>query len=224
MALEKVMQTSSTDTAQEPAASKAPNWLVVVAAGCGGPQALAQMFPRFPANFPGTIIIIQHMRPGFTRVLADQLNHICQLPVHEASDGEALQAGRILVIPTATGLTIEPIASASGRPHVIFLDSTKKPAEQAGCVDNIMKCAVGLSGKKTIGVLLTGLGSDGCEGLRAISQAGGMALVQDENTSIVHDLPASAISAGVAHEVFPLWSIADRIMEIVTGDANAIAA
>ncbi len=215
------MQTSITDTAREPAASRSPDWLVVVAAGCGGPQALAQMFPRFPANFPGTIIIIQHMRPGFTRVLADQLNHICQLPVHEASDGEALQAGRILMIPAATSLTIEAVGPASACPHVIFLDSIKK---QAARVDSAMTNAVELFGTRTVGVLLTGLGSDGCEGLRAISQARGVALVQDENTSIVHDLPASAIQAGVAREALPLYGIADRIIEIVMGDAHAAAA
>lgn len=213
------MQTADKNDAQEHMAIKGPQWLVMVAAGSGGPQALAAVLPLIPANFAGTIIIFQHMRPGFTRVLADQLNHVCQLPVHEVSDGDALQSGRIILVPAATDLSIEKIDSASRCPHVLMLDNDTKISERTTThVDKAMASVARVFGKHTVGVLLTGIGSDGCAGLREIAQAGGVTLVQDEDTSVVHDLPASAVDAGVPVEVLPLWSIADRITEIVTGD------
>jgi len=218
------MQTTNNQFALEHATSIGPRWLVVIAAGSGGPQALAQMLPRFPTNFPGTIIVFQHMRPGFTRVLADQLSHTCQLPVHEAGDGDALQAGRILLVPAATSLSIEMVDPVSRCPHVVVLESIAKSSQNTGRADRAMACAARMFGANTTGVLLTGMGNDGCEGLRAISKAGGVALVQDEQTCVVHDLPASAIEAGVDAEVLPLWSIPDRIMEIVMGDTNVAAA
>ncbi|MCX6346224.1 MAG: CheB methylesterase domain-containing protein [Armatimonadetes bacterium] len=204
---------------------KSPEYLVVISTSTGGPQALAQLLPRFPANFPGTIIVVQHMRQGFTRFLANQLNHICQLPVHEPTDGQTIQSSRILITPGGSSLSIQPLEASGDAAQLIFLESIAHSVElQRKCADNIMASAVASYGKMTIGVLLTGAGMDGAEGLRTISQAGGYTIVQDEQTSVVHDLPASAIQAGVAHEILPLWSIGDRIIELVTGEINAIAA
>jgi two-component system chemotaxis response regulator CheB len=81
-------------------------WLVVIGANTGGPQALLNLLPKLPADFPGTIIVIQQMRPGFTRVLVDQLSYVCKLPVYEPEDGQALQPGRILVAPANSRLSI----------------------------------------------------------------------------------------------------------------------
>lgn len=204
---------------------KGPEYLVVISTSAGGPQALAQLLPRFPSNFPGTIIVVQHMRQGFTRFLANQLNHICQLPVHEPTDDQTIESSRILIVPSGKSLSIQLLDVSPNPARIMFFESIAHSVElQRKCADNIMASAAASYGKMTIGVLLTGTGKDGCEGLRTISQAGGYTIVQDEQSSVVHDLPASAIRAGVAHEILSLRNIGDRIIELVTGESNAIAA
>jgi two-component system chemotaxis response regulator CheB len=122
-------------------------------------------------------------------------------------------------------MSFQPMDASFNPERLIFLESIAHSLElQRKCADNIMASAVASYGKKTIGVLLTGTGVDGCEGLRIIAQAGGHTIVQDEQTSVVHDLPASAIRSGIAHEILSLWSIGDRIIELVTGETDAIAA
>ncbi|MCE5197354.1 MAG: CheB methylesterase domain-containing protein [Armatimonadota bacterium] len=201
--------------------SISPTWAVVIAAGTGGPQALAELLPRIPSSFPGTIIVIQQMRQGFTRVLADMLNQTCSIPIHEPIDGQALLPGKILMTPSGTRLILcEP----GGNTSVIVEDVEDSPDLRHSRTDSTMSSIAQGFGKNTIGVLLTGVGSDGCEGLRAIAGVGGLTIAQDEPSCVVHDLPATAIQAGVVHEVLPLWSIADKIIDVVAGGAREVAA
>lgn len=202
-----------------------PNWLVVISASTGGPQALAQILPQFPADFPGTIIVMQQMRPGFTVVLTDSLSRTCKLPVSQAVDGQALQKSKIIIIPSESAVTFGNAGSTITPGLSIYLDDVRSdPEKYHNRVNDAMTSAARVFGYKTTGVLLTGVGNDGCEGMRAIANAGGVTMVQDEVSSVVHDLPASAINARVAQQVLPLWSIADKITAIVMGDANAAAA
>lgn len=210
------------------AKSTAPlsKWLVVIGANTGGPQALLDLLPKLPADFPGTVIVIQQMRPGFTRVLVDQLSHVCKLPVHEPEDGQALQPGRILVAPANSRLALGEIGDPISPGHSILLeDIDELPQARHDRIDTAMASAAHFFGPCAIGVLLSGLGTDGREGLRSIRNAGGVTIAQDEATSVVHAMPAAAIEAGVVQEVLPLWSIADRIMSLVAGgEAGAVAA
>lgn len=198
--------------------------VLVIAASTGGPQALTQILPRFPSSFPGAIIVVQQMRNGFTRVLADMLNQMCNLPVHEPTDGQALQPSRILITPSNCRLALS--ANDFGEPgwQVIVENVEDMPEERRWRIDHTMTSIANTLGKRTIGVLLTGTGSDGREGLRAIHSAGGTTIAQDSASSVVFDLPSSAIEAGIVHETLPLWCIADRITELTKEKADAIAA
>ena len=203
----------------------APDWLIVIGAGAGGPQALGQILPQFPSNFPGALVVVQQMRRGFTRVLADRLNQVCGMHVYEPVDGQALQASRILITPGGMKLSVKQMDHSSIPGYnVILEDFAETPEAPHSITDHAMNAAVESFGSKTIGVLLTGTGSDGCEGMRAIAAAGGITIAQDEASSTIYDLPSSAIDAGIVHEVLPLWKIAERITARVMGEADAAAA
>lgn len=201
-----------------------PSSLIVIGAGTGGPQALAEILPRFPVTFTGTVIVVQQMRPGFTKVLASQLNDFCRLPVYEPVDGQELRASEILIVPSGSTLTIQA-SDVQSACTLRIDDVTDDPDKLRSRTDSLMACAAALYGRDCVGVLLTGMGDDGRDGMRAIADAGGTTLAQDEESSIVFDLPSCAIDAGAAHEVLPLWSIADRIISITMEEArNANAA
>ncbi|OFX15806.1 MAG: hypothetical protein A2Z18_10740 [Armatimonadetes bacterium RBG_16_58_9] len=199
-------------------------WMVVIGANTGGPQALAELLPQFPADFPGAILVMQQMRHGFTRVLAEQLSHACKMPVHEPVDGEIVHSSRILMAPSRSSVTFADAGSQSMSGCEIHIDDLgNDPAGAATRIDAAMMSAAQSFGGSAIGVLLTGRGEDGCEGLRSISNAGGITIAQDAASSVVYDMPSRAIDAGVVGEVLPLCYITDRIVRVVTEvvDANA---
>ena len=202
-----------------------PSSLVVIGANVGGPQALGQLLPSFPAQFPGAIVVVQQMRLGFTRVLADQLSSICSLPTYEPSDGQAVQSGGIIVVPSGAIATFACDDSVGSPEYQIRLEDVSDNQERrAACISATMTSAAEIMGRSSIGVLLTGIGEDGREGMRSIASAGGVTIAQDAASSVVHDMALRAIDARVVSEVVPLWSIADRIIETVMGEANADAA
>ena len=147
------------------------------------------------------------------------------MPVVEPVDGQALPTSRILIAPSGCTLTLNSIDTSAGKACNILVEDFSESHEQSAArTDTIMSGIASVYGPKTIGVLLTGLGTDGREGMRAIAEAGGVTIAQDEHSCVVHALPASAIDAGVVQEVLPLWSIADRVMAIVTGETCERAA
>lgn len=203
----------------------APSWLVVIGAGTGGPQALEQIIPKLPEDFPGAVVVVQQMRPGFTRVIAEQLNYSSPISVVEPVDGQALQASKALLTPGSATLTFgSPGASLNPGLSIFLEDVIKDPEKYRNRTNDTMISAAKVFGYKTIGVLLTGLGEDGREGMRAIAEAGGVTIAQDEVSSVVFDLPSSAIEAKAVQHILPLWSIADRITQITGGTAHASAA
>ena len=199
------------------------NSVVVIGAGTGGPQALVEILKRLPATFPASIIVVQQMRAGFTKILTNQLNEICRLPVYEPIDGQQLHPSEILVVPGGTALSLS-FQDDLYTSIVHINDITDTPEKLRARTDTTMSSVAALYGRDAIGVLLTGMGEDGRDGLRAIADAGGITLAQDEGSCIVFDLPSSAIDGGTAQEVLPLWNVADRIESIVTGELNADAA
>lgn len=196
---------------------------VVIGAGTGGPQALIEILPRFPATFSGTIIVVQQMRSGFTRVLAEHLNEVCRLPVYEPVNGQELHPSEILMVPGETAFTIMPPEGKST--SLIRLEDIHDDRERLNTRTNQTMASVAeLYGRNAMGILLTGMGEDGRDGMRAISDAGGSTIAQDEDSCIVFDLPSSAIDGSAAHQVLPLWDIADHVISIVSGGVNANAA
>ncbi len=202
---------------------KPPSSVVVLGAGAGGPQALSQILPRLPVAFPGAVVVIQQMRPGFTKVLANHLNEVCSLPVYEPVDGQQLHASEILLVPGGGRFSITT-HNGSLAPLVTLDDIYDDPESLRTRTNQAMESVAAIYGRNAIGVLITGMGDDGRDGMRAIADAGGTTIAQDEESSVVFDLPSSAIDGGAAHQVLPLWSIADGIVAMVMGEANANAA
>lgn len=202
-----------------------PRWVVVIGGNTGGPQALTQLLPQFPTDFAGAIVVVQLMRAGFTRVLVDQLSQVCSVPVCEPEDGQALQAGRIMVAPASMRLTLANVGTTIAPAYSVLLEQDgNSPEARYSRINAAMESAAKLFGQRSAGVLLSGLGSDGREGMRSIRDAGGITIVQDEATSVVHAMPSAAMDAGVVQEMLPLWSIAERIATLAGGDAHAAAA
>ena len=184
----------------------APTHVVVVAASTGGPRALAEIVPAL-ATTSAAVVIAQHMPPGFTESLARRLDALAAIPVCEASDGQGLEAGRVYVAPGGLHTTIEASAGAlrlavrAGRPvHGV-----------APAADPLFLTAAQAFGARVVAVVLTGMGQDGARGARAVREAGGFVVVQDERTSIVFGMPQAALVSAGADIVAPLGDIAVAI-------------
>ncbi len=181
--------------------------VVVVGASLGGPRALATLLRGLPAGFPAPIAVVQHIADGFTEGLASWLASESRLAVSEARDGEPLRPGRVLLAPTGRHLLVaEGVARLSDAPPV----DTFKPS-----VTPLFLSAARVHGARCCGILLTGMGRDGADGLRAIRQAGGATFAQDEATSAVFGMPRAAIEAGAVERVLPLEEIPRALLELV---------
>lgn len=192
----------------EPVKGGAPETLVALAASTGGPAALHEVIPRLPGYLDAGFLVVQHMPPGFTRSLAQRLDQLSVLRVREAEAGDSLSKGDVLVAPGGFHMVVDGAARVSinrGPPqHGV------RPA-----ADVTMISAANAFGRNTVGVVLTGMGSDGTRGLEWIKKAGGRTLAQDEATSVVHGMPGSAIRAGCVDEVVPLGEVAKAIEALV---------
>ncbi len=180
--------------------------LVVIGASLGGPRALATLLRGLPAQFPVPIAVVQHIADGFTEGLASWLATESRLDVREAEDGSPLRPGRVLLAPTGRHLlVIEGVARLSDAPPV----DTFKPS-----VTPLFVSAARAYGARACGVLLTGMGRDGAEGLRAIKDAGGLTIAQDEATSAVFGMPRAAIELGAVDRVLPIDDIPRALLEL----------
>jgi len=182
--------------------------LVVIGTSTGGPKALQEVLSGLPANLDAAVAIVQHMPPGFTTSLAHRLNTLCPLTVQEAVDGDRLAKGLILLAP--------------GDYHMEILESKRIKLTQAPrrnhvrpAVDITMESAAEHYGSSVLGVILTGMGSDGTDGARKIKSVHGHILAEDESTSVVYGMPRSVAEAGVVDRVEPLPNVASAIAEMV---------
>jgi two-component system chemotaxis response regulator CheB len=188
--------------------SSEPAGVLVVGVSTGGPAALEQFLPGLPEDFPLPVLIVQHMPPLFTVLLAERLNGLCRLPVREGLAGEALQPGLVLL---ARGDWHMQIAGAAG--HGSLRLTQAAPEEYCRpSVDLLFRSAAAVYGAKVLAVVLTGMGSDGLEGCRAIHAAGGRILVQDRETSAVWGMPGVVAEAGLADQVLPLEALAAEVV------------
>jgi two-component system chemotaxis response regulator CheB len=180
--------------------------LVVIGASLGGPRALVSLLRGLAPAFPAPIAVVQHIADGFTEGLASWLASESRLQVHEASDGDRLLPGRVLVAPTGRHLLVrDGLARLSDAPPV----DTFKPS-----VTPLFYSAARSYGARACGVILTGMGHDGAEGLKAIKDAGGPTLAQDEATSAVFGMPRAAIDLGAVDRVLALDDLARALVEL----------
>jgi two-component system, chemotaxis family, protein-glutamate methylesterase/glutaminase len=183
--------------------------LVLVGVSTGGPKALLELIPRLPADLPCPVIVVQHMSAGFTASLAESLARASQLPVSEAAAGEPLTSGHVLIAPG--GVHLELAASIAGAPPTL---RTSEAPPVNGCrpsVDVLWSSVATNFRGGVLGVVLTGMGRDGLDGVQALRPRGLHCIAQDEATSVVWGMPGAVVAAGLADEVLPLDAIAARV-------------
>ncbi|MGH9569119.1 MAG: protein-glutamate methylesterase/protein-glutamine glutaminase [Candidatus Angelobacter sp.] len=185
--------------------------LVVVASSTGGPATLMKFAPGFPEDFPGALILAQHMPGSFTSQFSSQLGEVCRMKVKEAEAGEIIVPGQIYVCPGTHHIRV----STTGR---IVLDDGPRISGYRPCADLLFESAAHYSGANTIGVVLTGMGNDGSKGVQAIKAAGGYTIAQDESSAVIFGMPQEAIKTGAIDVVQPveqiLGTIERRVLQI----------
>lgn len=182
--------------------------LVIIGSSTGGPKALEFVLTTLPANLNAAILVVQHMPAGFTRSLAERLNGLCAIEVKEAEANERLLVGRALVAPGDYHLVL----SSDG---TVQLNQDAPVNFVRPSIDVTMLSAVKFFPKKIVGVILTGMGRDGAAGMAAIKKAGGITLVQDQETSVIYSMPRAVVENGDADYVLPVDRIGDAIVKAV---------
>ena len=185
--------------------------LVVIGTSTGGPQALQTVITRLPGNLPCGVVVVQHMPAGFTKSLADRLNSISEIAVKEAEHDEIIRAGQVYIAPGDFHLRIVP---AGGGERKIVLSKEARVGNLRPTVNYMYESAAQF-GRDLVSVIMTGMGSDGCEGMKKIKATGGYSIAQDENSCVVYGMPKAVVDAGLADEVIPLNKIAEAIVEAV---------
>jgi two-component system chemotaxis response regulator CheB len=180
--------------------------LIAVGASTGGPQALEALFREFDPDFPPTLAVI-HMPPRFTKAFANRLNDLLPVAIKEAEDQEPLQRGTIYIAPGDFHMTVR----RTGGERFIRIQSAPKVWHQRPSVDVLFVSVAASEGKNSVGVLLTGMGRDGAEGLLAMREAGAYTVAQDESTSVVYGMPRAAVELEAAVAELPLPQIATNI-------------
>ncbi len=178
--------------------------IAVLGASTGGPATLMKLIPEFAEDFPGALLVIQHMPGAFTAQFAEQLASVSRLPVKQAQSGETLCAGQVYVCPGDCHLRVAP-------PGRIVLDDGPRIAGYRPSIDVTLESVAALAGPSAVVAILTGMGNDGAQGSIAIKENGGAVLAQDEATSVIFGMPAEAIKTGSVSQVLPLEQIASAI-------------
>jgi two-component system chemotaxis response regulator CheB len=189
----------------EPSTKLSPEKIIVIGASTGGPVALQQLLSRLPENFSSSVLVVQHLPATFTAVLAEQLQRQLPLQVKEAETGDGLQRGRVLIAPG--GMNVQLSAYGS-----VQLRAGAAPDGNLPSINLTMQSVAAVYGAKARGVLLTGMGQDGVEGLTAIRARGGVTFAQTLDTCTIKGMPQRAIEAGVVDHVAPPQQIAHLLL------------
>jgi two-component system chemotaxis response regulator CheB len=192
---------------------QAPSQIDILAIGAstGGPNALAEMLPAFPKNFPVPIVIVQHMPPLFTPLLSERLNRKSKITVREGEPGHLLEPGEAWIAPGAFHMAVERFGAS------VRLVMNQEPPENycRPAVDVLFRSVARVYGGNVLAVVLTGMGSDGVRGAQHIRERGGHIFVQDEASSVVWGMPGMVAKAGQADEIIPLDIMAYEIVRCV---------
>lgn len=184
--------------------------IVAIGASTGGPKALQEILPMLPRDLPVPVLIVQHMPAGFTAPFAKRLNSLCALRVQEAIHHEPILPGVVYVAPAGTHLVVE---RSSASRTFLRLDSEPKDCLHVPSVDLMMKSVAENFRSQCMGVILTGMGSDGAEGMKAIRNVGGITIGQDRATCTVYGMPRVCAELGILDRILPVSQIPAQIMQ-----------
>lgn len=200
---------ASPRTGKAPDASLEKAGILVIGASTGGPSAVQKVLSELPEDYPFAVIVVQHMPPVFTRQFAMRLDRNTALRGREAADGDKLEVGTILVVPGGHHLVV----SGKGDRVVEVVEKTDQD-RFVPSVNVTMSSAAEVYGQRTIGVLLTGMGNDGAEGLKRVKETGGHTIAESEESSVVYGMPRAALQKGAVLNVLHLDKIGSRIIEL----------
>ncbi len=187
--------------------TKTTNKIIAIGASTGGTEALKDVLTQFPANTPG-IMIVQHMPANFTTSFAERLNSLCQIRVKEAEDGDSVLPGTALLAPG----NFHMVMRRSGARYYVNVKSGPLVCYQRPAVDVLFNSVAGSVGRNAIGVILTGMGKDGAQGMLKMKEAGAQTIAQDEKSCVVFGMPKEAIKKGAVDKVMPLEGIANLVL------------
>ncbi len=190
--------------------TKTTNKLIAIGASTGGTEALKEVLTQFPPNSPG-IMIVQHMPAKFTTSFAERLDSLCQVRVKEAEDGDAVVPGTALLAPG----NFHMVMRRSGARYYVNVKTGPMVCYQRPAVDVLFNSVAAYGGANAIGVILTGMGKDGAQGLLKMKQAGARTIGQDEASCVVYGMPKEAFDVGAVDKVLPLKDIPAAVMKLL---------
>jgi two-component system chemotaxis response regulator CheB len=196
-----------------------PTRVVAIGVSTGGPNALQYLLAKLPGDFPGSLVVVQHMPEGFTQMFAHRLDETCAIDVKEAQSGDLLIAGRALICPGDRHIKVKRTPYGA---TVVLTDDPRVNGHRPS-VDILFRSMASEFGSRSAGVLMTGMGEDGANGLGMIKDAGGMTIAQSEETCVVFGMPKAAIERGFAMRVIPLDTLASTLASLCSPERAARA-
>lgn len=193
-----------------------PNRIIAIGISTGGPNALQYLLTQFPADFPATFVVVQHMPEGFTDMFARRLDECCALDVHEAKSGDLLIAGRVLICPGNRHMMVRRMP----RGEMVVLSDTPPINGHRPSADVLFHSVAQEFGLTSVGMIMTGMGEDGAEGIGAIKAAGGMTIAQSEETCVVGGMPRAAMMKGFVQKVLPLDTLGAHLISQYGADRS----
>lgn len=187
------------------------NKIICIGSSTGGTQALEFVLRQFPANAPATLIV-QHMPAGFTRSFAERLNGLCQVEVKEAEDKDSVRPGRVLIAPGNQHMLVK----RSGANYLVEVKDGPLVGRHRPAVEVLFSSASQFVGANAVAVMLTGMGSDGSDGMLKMREAGARTIGQDEASCVVYGMPKAAAEKGAVEFVLPLQRIAERALQLAS--------
>jgi len=185
----------------------APTRIIGVGISTGGPNTLQYLLSQLPADFPGTVLVVQHMPEGFTEMFARRLDECCSIRVKEAQSGDLLVAGRALICPGNRHLKVKSLPLG----RVAVLSDEPRVNGHRPSVDVLFRSLAQEFGPEGIAVLMTGMGDDGAAGMGAVKSAGGLTIAQSEESCVVYGMPRAAIERGYVTRVVSLEALANTL-------------
>jgi two-component system, chemotaxis family, protein-glutamate methylesterase/glutaminase len=186
--------------------------VIAIGASTGGTEAIREIITRFPITTPG-IVIVQHMPPGFTKMFAERMNSQCIMDVKEAEDKDRIMPGRILIAPGAKQMSVK----RSGGIYEVIVKPGDLVCGHCPSVEVMMNSVAEHVGSNAVGVMLTGMGRDGANGMLAMRNAGARTIAQDEASCVVFGMPKEAYNIGGAEQLVPLNKIAEKVIDLLSG-------